>query len=189
MAIRVGDWHQAGEFVVTDTGIEGSLVYAASALLRERIARDGQAVFELDLLPGRSPDWVQRELAHPRGTRSLATHLKSRLHIAGVKAGLLWEIVPKSAQADPLQLAAFIKALPIRVVAARPVGEAISTAGGVRFEGLDEHLMLRCLPGVFVAGEMLDWEAPTGGYLLTGCFSTGLVAGQGAAAWAKRPLG
>ena len=189
VAIRVGDWHQAGEFVVTDTGIEGSLVYAASALLRERIARDGQAVFELDLLPGRSPDWVQRELAHPRGTRSLATHLKSRLHIAGVKAGLLWEIVPKSAQADPLQLAAFIKALPIRVVAARPVGEAISTAGGVRFEGLDEHLMLRCLPGVFVAGEMLDWEAPTGGYLLTGCFSTGLVAGQGAAAWAKRPLG
>ena len=189
MAIRIGDWHQAGEFVVTDTGIEGSLVYAASAQLRERIARDGQAVFELDLLPGRSPDWVQRELAHPRGTRSLSTHLKSRLHIAGVKAALLWEIVPKSAQADPAQLAVFIKALPIRVVATRPIGEAISTAGGVRFEGMDAQLMLHCLPGVFVAGEMLDWEAPTGGYLLTGCFSTGLVAGQGAAAWAKRQRG
>jgi uncharacterized flavoprotein (TIGR03862 family) len=186
VAIRIGDWHQAGEFVVTDTGVEGSLVYAASAQLRERIARDDHAVFELDLLPGRSLDWVQRELAHPRGTRSLATHLKSRLHIAGVKAGLLWEMVPKSAQSDPAQLAACIKALPIRVLAARPVEEAISTAGGVRFEGLDGQLMLRCLPGVFVAGEMLDWEAPTGGYLLTACFSTGLVAGQGAAAWALR---
>ncbi len=189
VAIRIGDWHQAGEFVVTETGVEGSLVYAASAQLREHVARHGHAVFELDLLPGRSLDWVQRELAHPRGTRSLATHLKSRLHIAGVKAALLWEMVPKPAQADPAQLAACIKALPIRVLAARPIEEAISTAGGVRFEGLDGQLMLRCLPGVFVAGEMLDWEAPTGGYLLTACFSTGLVAGQGASAWALRAGG
>ena len=128
---------------------------------------------------------MQRELAHPRGPRSLSTHLKTRLSLSGAKAALLWETVPKAALADPAQLAGFVKALPIRVVAPRPIDEAISSAGGVRFEGLDEHLMLRPLPGVFVAGEMLDWEAPTGGYLLTACFSTGRVAGQGAADWVQ----
>ena len=171
--------------VLTDTGVEGSLVYAASAPLRDQITRDGQAVFQLDLLHARSEDWVRAELAHPRGTRSLATHLKTRLKLEGAKAALIWELVPKAAQSDPAQLAAFIKALPVRVTATRPMAEAISTAGGVRFEGLDAHLMLRHQPGVFVAGEMLDWEAPTGGYLLTACFSTGLAAGQGAAAWLR----
>ena len=183
VALRVGDWQQAGECVVTATGVEGSLVYAASARLRERIAAEGSAVFELDLLPARSLDWVQTELAHPRGPRSLATHLKTRLHLSGVKAALLWELVPKAEQADPQQFARRIKALPVRVTAPRPVAEAISTAGGVSFDALDAQLMLRALPGVFCAGEMLDWEAPTGGYLLTACFSTGRVAGQGAAGW------
>ena len=183
VALSFEGWQQAGECVVTAGGVEGSLVYAASARLRERIAQAGAAVFELDLLPQRSLSWVAAELAHPRGPRSLSTHLKARLKLDGVKAGLLWELVPKEAQADPPRFAQFIKALPVRVVAPRPIAEAISSAGGVPFEALDERLMLRALPGVFCAGEMLDWEAPTGGYLLTACFASGRAAGQGAAAW------
>ena len=187
VAIEFEGWRQAGEFVVTATGVEGSLVYAASAALRDRLALAGSATFHLDLLPRRSLEWVARELAHPRGPRSLSTHLKSRLALSGVKAGLLWELVPKDVQADAARFAALIKALPITVVAARPVAEAISTAGGVRFEAMSEHLMLHALPGTFCAGEMLDWEAPTGGYLLSACFASGRVAGQGAAGWAARP--
>jgi uncharacterized flavoprotein (TIGR03862 family) len=185
VAIEFEGWRQAGECVVTATGVEGSLVYAASALLRERIADSGEATFVLDLLPARSLEWVHQELAHPRGPRSLPTHLKTRLNLQGVKSGLLWELVPKAVQADPPAFAALIKALPIRVIAPRPIAEAISTAGGVRFEALDTHLMLRALPGVFCAGEMLDWEAPTGGYLLTACFASGRAAGQGAADWLR----
>ena len=177
---------QAGEFVVTQTGVEGSLVYAASAALRDRIAADGEASFRLDLLPGRSAEWVAREVAHPRGTRSLSTHLKTRLNLSGVKAGLLWERLPKEAVADPVRLAAAIKSLPVTVLAARPIDEAISSAGGVRFEGLDRGLMLKALPGVFCAGEMLDWEAPTGGYLLTACLASGHAAGRGVLAWLGR---
>jgi uncharacterized flavoprotein (TIGR03862 family) len=183
VAISFDGWRQVGECVVTAGGLEGSLVYAASAALRERIVRDGAATFELDLLPQRPLDWVARELAHPRGPRTLSTHLKTRLHLSGVKAGLLWELVPKEVQAQPERFAALIKALPICVTAPRPIAEAISSAGGVRFEALDEGLMLRALPGVFCAGEMLDWEASTGGYLLTACFATGRAAGRGAARW------
>ena len=182
-SISFDGWRQVGECVVTAGGLEGSLVYAASAALRERIVRDGAATFELDLLPQRPLDWVARELAHPRGPRTLSTHLKTRLHLSGVKAGLLWELVPKEVQAQPERFAALIKALPICVTAPRPIAEAISSAGGVRFEALDEGLMLRALPGVFCAGEMLDWEASTGGYLLTACFATGRAAGRGAARW------
>ena len=174
---------QAGEFVLTEGGVEGSLIYAASPALRERIARDGQARFELDLLPGRDAAWVQRELAHPRGTRSLATHLKTRLKIDGVKAALLWEGQAREAMADTAALATRIKALPITVRAARPIDEAISTAGGVPLAALDDGLMLSALPGVFCAGEMLDWEAPTGGYLITACLTTGHAAGQGVQRW------
>ena len=183
VAVRVGEWHQRGEFVLTAGGVEGSLIYAASALLRDALAAQGTARFELDLLPDRPLDWVAAELAHPRGPRSLATHLKTRLHLAGAKAALLWEIVPRAAQADPARFAAQIKALPITVSAPRPIDEAISSAGGVRFEALDARFMLCALPGVFCAGEMLDWEAPTGGYLLTACFATGRAAGQGVADW------
>ncbi len=186
VALHFQDFHQAGEMVLTDTGVEGSLVYAASARLREQTAAHGSAIFHLDLLPARDLAWVQAELAHPRGPRSLSTHLKTRLKLSGAKASLLWELVPKAAQADPAQLAAFIKSLPITVTAPRPIDEAISSAGGLRLQGLDEGLMLKALPGVFAAGEMLDWEAPTGGYLLTACFASGRVAGQGAADWARR---
>jgi predicted flavoprotein YhiN len=142
-----------------------------------------RAVFHLDLLPQRTLQWVARELAHPRGPRSLATHLKTRLKLEGAKAALLWELVPKADQAEPERLAAAIKALPVTVTATRPLDEAISTAGGVRFEALDEGLMLRALPGTFGAGEMLDWEAPTGGYLLTACFASSRAAGQGVLRW------
>lgn len=179
-------YRRQGECIITDTGIEGGLVYALSAPLRDEITAKGAAVVYLDLLPGHEPSRVLKEIAHPRGAKSLSTHLQSRLGLKGVKAGLLREAVPKEDFADPARLAAALKALPLRLVAARPIDEAISTAGGVAFEALDEQLMIRALPGVFCAGEMLDWEAPTGGYLLTACFASGHAAGAGALAWLER---
>lgn len=179
-------FERKGEFVVTAIGIEGSLIYAASALLRDEIARSGRATFHLDLLPARTGQQVATEVAHPRGARSLSSHLKSRLSIDGIKMGVLHELLPKSVLAQPALLAAAIKNLPVTVSAARPVAEAISSAGGVRFDGLDGGLMLQEFPGVFCAGEMLDWEAPTGGYLLTACMSSGRAAGLAAAALAAR---
>ncbi|HEV7913935.1 MAG TPA: TIGR03862 family flavoprotein [Albitalea sp.] len=176
-------FHQQGEFVVTDGGVEGSLVYAASRPLREHIAAHGVAVAQIDLLPQRSAQFVAAEVARPRGSRSLSTHLKSRLGIDGVKAALLRELLPRDAFNDASRLAAALKALPLPLARPRPVAEAISSAGGVPFEALTEGLMVRAAPGVFVAGEMLDWEAPTGGYLLTACFATGHTAGQAAAAF------
>ncbi len=177
---------QAGEFVTTQTGVEGSLIYAASGPLRDQIAVNGNTHFELDLLPAHSIDQVRTELAQPRGSRSLSTYLKSRLKLSGVKIGLLYETLPREALNDPAQLAVHLKALRITLKAPRPIDEAISSAGGVRFEAMDANLMLRELPGVFCAGEMLDWEAPTGGYLLTACFATGHAAGQGVLAWLKQ---
>lgn len=173
-------FERRGEFVATATGVEGSLVYAVSALLRDEIAAHGHATFHLDLLPDHTPERVLVEVRHPRGSRSLSSHLKGRLGLEGIKTAILYEQLGKDGMADPVALARAIKALPITVVAARPLDEAISTAGGVPFKALDEHLMLRELPGVFCAGEMLDWEAPTGGYLLTACFATGRAAGEGA---------
>ncbi|MDP3822858.1 MAG: TIGR03862 family flavoprotein [Burkholderiales bacterium] len=182
LSIRTPDgavFEQAGEFVVTEGGVEGSLVYALSALAREQIAADGRALVHIDLLPGRSAEFVQAEVARARGPRSLATHLKSRLGIDGVKAALLYELLPRELIADANRLAQAIKHLPLPLLAARPLDEAISSAGGVRFEALDDGLMLRAVPGVFCAGEMLDWEAPTGGYLLTACFASGVAAANG----------
>jgi len=174
-----------GEFVATAGGIEGSLVYAASALIREEIAEFGSATIHLDLLPDRDAAFVAAEVARPRGPRSLSTHLKSRLGLEGLKAGLLHELLSKADYNDPARLAAAIKRLPLTLVKARPVAEAISTAGGVRFEALDDRLMLKAMPGVFCAGEMLDWEAPTGGYLLTASMASGRAAGAGAAAYLR----
>jgi uncharacterized flavoprotein (TIGR03862 family) len=179
-------FEQTGEMVITAGGVEGSLVYAASARLRDAIARDGRASFLLDLLPDRDAAWVAREVAHPRGSRSLGSHLQSRLNLGAAKTALLWEVVMRhvpAARHDVARLAQLVKALPLSATAQRPIDEAISTAGGVAFEALDERLMLKAKPGVFCAGEMLDWEAPTGGYLLTACFATGRAAGAGAAAW------
>ena len=174
---------QQGEFVITTTGVEGGLIYALSAILRDRIEVEGSAILELDLAPGTDAHRLTAALAQPRGGRSLANHLRRQVGMIGVKAGLLREILRPEELAEPGRLAAAIKSLPLRLRAARPLDEAISSAGGVRFEALDERLMSRALPGVFCAGEMLDWEAPTGGYLLTACLASGRVAGQGALDW------
>jgi hypothetical protein len=170
-----------GEMVATEGGLEGSLVYAASAELRDAIARDGSTRIHLDLLPGRAEDDVGAALAQPRGGRSLAEALRRRLGLDGVRAGLLHEVVDAATKAQPARLAAAIKALPVTLRAPRPLAEAISSAGGVRLEALDDGLMCKARPGVFCAGEMLDWEAPTGGYLLTACLASGRVAGLAAA--------
>ncbi|MEB0058523.1 TIGR03862 family flavoprotein [Variovorax sp. LG9.2] len=169
-----------GEFVATATGIEGSLIYAASALLRDEIAKEGSATLTLDLLPDRTAGQVLAAVTHPRGARSLSSHLKSRLGLDGIKAGVLHEVMTREAMQVPEQLAAAIKAVPLRLVATRPIDEAISSAGGVRFDALDERLMVKALPGVFCAGEMLDWEAPTGGYLMTAAMASGAAAALGA---------
>lgn len=172
-------WRRKGEFVVTASGLEGSLIYAASASLREQINATGQAWLQLDLLPDLGLPQVLEEVARPRGSRSLASHLKGRLGLQGVKAGLLHELLPREDWTQPQRLANAIKGLPVRLKAPRPIAEAISTAGGVRREALSPDLMLQACPGVYCAGEMLDWEAPTGGYLLTACLASGWRAAQG----------
>lgn len=180
------DTPRLGECVITATGIEGSLIYALSAPIREAINHNGSATVHIDLLPSKPLDKVQAALTKPRGSRSMSKHLHSQLGLDGVKAALLRELAPAEHFNDPAQLAADIKALPLTLVKTRPMDEAISTAGGVPFEALDERLMIKQLPGVFCAGEMLDWEAPTGGYLLTGCFASGRTAGRGLLEWIKR---
>lgn len=178
-----GSAPRKGEFILTAQGVEGSLVYAWSAAVRAGIERDGRATLLLDLLPDRPVDKIAQALAKPRGSRSMAKHLHGQLGIDGVKAALLRELTDQATFADPVRLAQAIKALPIELVRTRPLDEAISSAGGVRFEAMDEGLMIKQLPGVFCAGEMLDWEAPTGGYLLTACFASGLRAGRAVLEW------
>jgi uncharacterized flavoprotein (TIGR03862 family) len=182
-----GSGRHQGEFVLTDTGVEGSLVYAFSARLRDEIAAHGQATWLMDLLPQHSEEQVLAEVSRPRGPRSLSTHLKSRLGIQGLKMALLHELLAREQLDDPRVLASFLKAMPLVLTRARPIDEAISTAGGVTFGALDPHFMLRAVPGVFAAGEMLDWEAPTGGYLLTASFATGRAAAQGVLDWLAGP--
>ena len=177
-----------GEFVITAGGVEGSLVYAASARLRDAVAREGGATVHIDLLPGRSVPQLAAALAKGRGARSLPNHLKEQAGLDGVKAALLREQHSAEALAalvarQPEVLARTLKAWPLRLGAPRPIDEAISTAGGVRFEAMDAHGMLKALPGVFCAGEMVDWEAPTGGYLLSACLASGRVTGQGVLGW------
>lgn len=172
-----------GEMMISAHGVEGSLIYAFSQRLREYLNIYGSATFMLDLAPGRDAEKVLAEISKPRGSRSISSHLQSRLGIAGVKMALLREVLSKEQFADMATLAATIKSLPITVRATRPIAEAISTAGGVCFSSFDQNLMLIAIPGVFVAGEMIDWEAPTGGYLLTACFATGLCAGLGVRDW------
>lgn len=175
-----------GEMIIGSHGLEGSLIYAFSRQLREYINAHGKATFTLDLAPGYEAERLLAEVCHPRGSRSISSHLKSRIGITGVKMALLHEVLDKEQFADAATLAAAIKALPITVHATRPIEEAISTAGGVTFGSLDEKLMLKSLPGVFVAGEMVDWEAPTGGYLLTACFASGLASGLGVLDWLRQ---
>jgi len=186
VVLSFGSFRQQGEFVVTKEGVEGSLIYAASALIRDEISAKGKAIVFLDMAPDRTLEWLIERLAKPHGSRSMASHLEKAVGIRGVKAGLLREFLTKAdfaSTASTEKLASFIKKLPIPLIAARPLDEAISSAGGVTFESLDKHLMLKTMPGIFCAGEMLDWEAPTGGYLLTACFASGYTAGNGVLKW------
>ncbi|WP_186764697.1 TIGR03862 family flavoprotein [Comamonas flocculans] len=172
-------FERRGECVLTATGMEGSLVYAASSLLRDEIAAHGHATLHLNLQPDRTRAQVLAAVAHPRGSRSLSSHLKSRLGLQAVHLALLHECIDSEALRDPLRLAAALQTLPVTLRAPRPVAQAISSGGGVRFASLTDDLQLRGMPGVFCAGEMLDWEAPTGGYLLTACLASGVRAAQG----------
>jgi hypothetical protein len=174
-----------GECVITASGIEGSLIYAFSGPLRHAIAQHGHTRLELDLAPDRPLERLQRDLAKPRGSHSMSDHLRRQTGLTGAKAALLHEVLTREQFHDTDGLARAIKRLPLTLKRARPIAEAISSAGGVRLEALDDQLMLTRLPGVFCAGEMLDWEAPTGGYLLTACFASGYLAGRGAADWLK----
>lgn len=183
-ALRVaGGSFRQGEWLLTATGIEGSLVYALSAQIRQQIAAQGHCWVEMDCLPHKSLSEVRAALEKPRGKKTLTKHLQVQLGLDGVKAALLRECAPAECFNDMQQLAGFIKALPIKLLRARPIAEAISTAGGVQADMFDQNLMLKQLPDVFCAGEMLDWDAPTGGYLLTACLASGFVAGQGMLRW------
>ncbi len=180
---RQNQLHQRqGEFVITERGIEGSLIYVFAAELRDQLESQENVALTLDLLPHKTQERIAQEL-RSRGSKSLSTQLKSKVGIDGVKAGLLRECLSKETFTDEQGLAQAIKHFPLKLLRTTPMDEAISTAGGVSFAALDNHLMLKNYPGIFCAGEMLDWEAPTGGYLLTGCFSTGYAAAHGMMQW------
>jgi uncharacterized flavoprotein (TIGR03862 family) len=181
-----GPLRQLGEATISAAGIEGSVIYALSASLRDAIARDGGVTIHVDLAPGRTRERLVQDLSWPRGAKSMANHLRSRAGIEGVKAGLLREAASAAQLLDPGVTAGLIKRLPLRLLGPRPIDEAISSAGGVRFESLQDGAALVARPGVFCAGEMLDWEAPTGGYLLTACMASGRWAGQAARDWLAR---
>jgi uncharacterized flavoprotein (TIGR03862 family) len=172
-----------GELLIAEYGVEGSLIYAFSKELRELINAHGKATFTVDLSPGRSAQKVLADLSRARGSRSISRHLQSCLGKSPLKRALLYEFLSREQIADPKMLAKFVKALPITVRKTRPIEQAISSAGGVSFNSVDQNLMLKTLPGIFAAGEMLDWEAPTGGYLLTACCALGRWAGLGALKW------
>ncbi|WHO74077.1 TIGR03862 family flavoprotein [Rhizobium sp. BT03] len=174
-----------GEFVITASGIEGSLVYAHAASLRDRLRSQGSAALTLDLAPGRTVERLTRDLTRQDAKSSFSNRLRKGAGLDGVKAALLREFAPERDRADPGRLAGMIKALPVPVLETRPIGEAISSAGGIRWSSIDDGFMLKALPGTFVAGEMLDWEAPTGGYLLTACLATGRAAARGIEAWLR----
>jgi len=184
--LKVGDKMAKGDFVVTGYGMEGSAIYTVSADVRDQIEKTGKAEIEIDLTPDRSLERITAALSKPRGKKSMATHIKRATGLIGVKANLLRECLPQRAFDDTTKLAQAIKGLRITVASVRPIDEAISVAGGVVFEGLTPHLMLSCMPGTFCAGEMLDWDAPTGGYLLSACFAQGKQAATGASEWLQQ---
>ncbi|HLN24478.1 MAG TPA: TIGR03862 family flavoprotein [Patescibacteria group bacterium] len=186
VALSFGGQRIKGEMVLSEYGLEGGAVYALSAALREGIARDGQAVLSIDIKPDLSEAALVERLSKPRGRLSMSNSLRKSINLVPAAVALLREGADAADLADPVRLARRIKAVPVTLTACRPLAEAISTAGGIAFDELDEQLMARRRPGLFIAGEMLDWEAPTGGYLLTGCFATGSRAGQGALRWLKR---
>ena len=169
------------EFVITQTGVESGGIYMLSASLREALEATGQATLLVDLLPDMSGPKLIERLRRPRGKQSLTNHLRKTIRLTGVKLALLYEIADRDILSNAESLAKLIKALPLKITGTAPLDQAISTAGGVPWSALTPQLMLIQRPGVFCAGEMIDWDAPTGGYLLTACFATGRAAGRGAA--------
>ena len=176
-------WSQLGELMISEYGLEGSLIYALSAPIRDEIERSGQAYIALDLLPDWPKDKIMARLSKLRAKQSWSTYLRKALGLDALRIALLREVLSVQSLEQTETLVDTLKALPLDLIATRPLAEAISTAGGVSFAALDEKLMLKALPGVFCAGEMLDWEAPTGGYLLTASFATGRAAGLGVLDW------
>jgi uncharacterized flavoprotein (TIGR03862 family) len=184
IALSFGERRLRGEILLSDYGLEGSGLYAMSAALRDAIARNGRTTLTLDLKPDLDTDALRERLKRPRGRQSLSNWLRRAINLSPAAIALLRELAPKETSID--QLVPAIKALPLPLAGVRPIAEAISSAGGLCFDEVNEDLMVQRRPGLFVAGEMLDWEAPTGGYLLTGCFATGRQAGQGALRWLVR---
>ncbi len=172
-----------GEAMVTSYGLEGGAIYALSGPLRDAISRDGHATLRLDLRPDIKPDVLRERLSRKRGSETLSAFLRKAGGLSPVAVGLLRESAGRDLPDAPEALAKLIKSLPLRLTGTRPLERAISTAGGVRFEALDDALMVTARPGLFLAGEMLDWEAPTGGYLLQGTFATGVTAATGLLTW------
>lgn len=177
--------------MMTKTGIEGGAIYALSSPIRDAINKHGKATITIDLLPDVTAAKLGERLSAPRGKQSLTNFLRKNTHLAAVALSLLHEAA--LAKGKPLSalpastIAALIKAVPVTLTGVQPIETAISSAGGIRFGELDDHFMLKNSRGVFVAGEMLDWDAPTGGYLLQASFATGVAAAQGALAWLARP--
>jgi hypothetical protein len=187
---RFADQAIRGEAIITRTGIEGGAIYALSAEMREAIAKSGEAILSIALRPDLAAGDLNARLSAPRGKQSLSNFLRKAANLSPVAIGLLQEAAIGSgdvlASLPPDKLAALINAVPVKLAGVAPIARAISTAGGISFDELDDNYMLRKLPGVFAAGEMLDWEAPTGGYLLQASFATGAAAGRGALRWLKR---
>jgi uncharacterized flavoprotein (TIGR03862 family) len=177
--LQFGNFQQKGELMITEHGIEGGLIYAASSLMRDAIFETGKTTIHLDLFPDKTVDELMARLNKPRGKSSTAQFWRRQLKLEGVKAGLVREILRNDTLNSSELVAQTLKNLPLILLAPRPIDEAISSAGGVNFDELNTNLMCKKLTGVFCAGEMLDWEAPTGGYLLTACLATGRAAGLG----------
>lgn len=180
VSLKFGNFSQKGDLMLTEHGVEGGLIYAASALLRDEIEKNGAVTFRLDLFPDKTHEQLLQKLSKPRGKLSVTQFWRKQIGLEGVKAGLIREFLPIEFLNSAEKITDMLKNLPLTAIAPRPIDEAISSAGGVSFEELTPDLMFKKLPNVFCAGEMLDWEAPTGGYLLTACLATGRAASLGA---------
>ena len=190
LGLSFGPHKVRGEALIAETGLEGGGIYALSAPLREAIATSGEAILRIDLLPDIASAALEQRLAAPRGKQSLSTFLRKAASLSPAAIGLLHEATiaasERASGMTPAALAGLIKAVPLRLTGTAPIARAISTAGGIAFDEVDDRFMLRRLPGVFAAGEMLDWEAPTGGYLVQACFATAVAAGRGVLQWLAR---
>jgi hypothetical protein len=185
VAVRFGDQTSREEFVVTDRGVESGAIFTLSLAVRDGLENNGKATLEIDLAPDLSEEALVSRLKQDRGKQSLSNHLRKAANLKGVKRALLLEFGGLDVSNEPERLARLIKCLPIPLAKPFPLDEAISTAGGVSFDVLDDQFMVKEQPGMFCAGEMLDWDAPTGGYLLTACMATGRAAGMGAVRWLR----